>query len=371
MSNHKEDIELQENGLFWWNETKVQEGHYAPEESVSGTITIFKNGSAKLDLTGFLTADHPLKAIFQNDDIPKERQIQGIIKGTGGYVLLSELRRSGGRFSANGISHEGFRASNILTSKKIFPGTLIKQKIKSLEIQLEGLDEWICLQSIEIKTSKNTIRTKYKLPAKIVHKDKDWKLTLRHDLLAPWRWQEQSNNVTLVEQHFLKIDFKTPQPVEKALEEYRKLEGFLMVLTGNNIQLPWPKLEIKDHNSETSCFFERAAKVPRKISSQKLPTSFSAIKNNLGNLYSSWKEKHEELGPGLYLFLGVLRAPEAYVENKFTTLIWGLESLHRKRQIENPTDTNLQKKINRILESVEPKDRRWLRGILEKKANHH
>jgi hypothetical protein len=71
------------------------------------------------------------------------------------------------------------------------------------------------------------------------------------------------------------------------------------------------------------------------------------------------------VGPGFYLYLGLRRGPPPYIENRFVTLITGLEALHRK--IKNDAEErSVKEKVSRIIASVVNKnDRKWLTSRLK------
>jgi hypothetical protein len=71
------------------------------------------------------------------------------------------------------------------------------------------------------------------------------------------------------------------------------------------------------------------------------------------------------VGPGFYLYLGFRRSAPIYVENRFVTLITGLEALHRK--IKNDAgERGVKEKVVRIIASViDKKDKKWLTNRLK------
>jgi hypothetical protein len=85
-------------------------------------------------------------------------------------------------------------------------------------------------------------------------------------------------------------------------------------------------------------------------------TIFPQTRDTFGTLYSNWRRKRRQYGPGFYLYLGALRDRGAsmYIEHRFVNLIWGIESLHRGMNPE-PTVSRSQKKT--------------IEGILRKAAN--
>jgi hypothetical protein len=73
-------------------------------------------------------------------------------------------------------------------------------------------------------------------------------------------------------------------------------------------------------------------------------TFFPHLRERFGEIWSNWKTKRDEFGPGFYLYLGTRRGLNLYVEHTFVNLIWGIEAFHR---IKYPT------KSDRLLPTIE------------------
>ena len=78
-----------------------------------------------------------------------------------------------------------------------------------------------------------------------------------------------------------------------------------------------------------------------------------------------WMKTREEFGPGFYLYLEIRRNWRVYTEHLFVNLIWGLEALHRKKNIE-PAASTIKERAVRITERIDNvKDKEWLAGSIE------
>jgi Apea-like HEPN len=76
-------------------------------------------------------------------------------------------------------------------------------------------------------------------------------------------------------------------------------------------------------------------------------------------------KKRETIGAGFYLYLGVRRGEQNYIENTFVTLITGFEALHRKI-INDSNATKIKDQVVRIVDDVkDKKDKKWLAGRLK------
>lgn len=185
-------------------------------------------------------------------------------------------------------------------------------------------------------------------------------------MIAPWLRETKERKLELEEQSHVDIYYSKEETLAEIRKEHQRLEGFLTVITGQSISLPWPKLTTKKGNQECTLYFQKQKQKTDKFDWTCAPVNYDQIKENLGQLYCTWIEKHETFGPGFYLYLGVIKTTNAYVENQYANLIWGLESLHRRTSKIEPENAKLEQKIERILNSVESRDRKWLKTILGK-----
>ena len=153
--------------------------------------------------------------------------------------------------------------------------------------------------------------------------------------------------------------------------EFKCLEEFLAILTGTYYNLPWPSVLVEGTKAtETyTLYFWRHVEKARQIDMSTLWTTFPQVQETFGELYSCWRKKRLEYGPGFYLYIGALRDWPMYIEHRFVNLIWGIESLHRGIK-PVPRESKSYKKIvegiiskaGTLLNSAE---RRWLNQELQ------
>src|SRR6266481_1556699 len=83
--------------FFWWSEETVLDHRSAPDHAVPGNLMIDDEGRISLELDGSLpNFIEALGVIFRGDAIVSDRNIQGILRGTGNPVLLLRPWRSSG-----------------------------------------------------------------------------------------------------------------------------------------------------------------------------------------------------------------------------------------------------------------------------------
>lgn len=360
---------LEERGLFWWHDDPLPANQFAPDSSIVGTVIIEENGVAFLELDGYFASSEggPMASIMvQGQQFPLEKAIQGKLKGSGQNILLLGLRRQGGRFSSNGISHEGFTASHCLVTDQAFPPTSRPLKFSALDVELTGLEEWLQLGNIELKRTSQRIWAKHRVPKADVHKLDDGTLTMRYDITGPWTGKSvrRMDKLDLVESVNLRLKLRRARTLPEMRDEYARLQELFILLTGTTFSLEWPRLIIgKTTYRYYYEGFERSTKAPTW---DECWVNYPQVKNTFGSIVTALRRKREEFGPGFYLYLGIRRGMKMYIEHRFVNLIWGLESLHRQKNNDKAKEDKLDAKIQRILDQVKgSNDKRWLEGQLK------
>ncbi len=355
--------------MFWWHDDPLPANQFAPDSCVVGTLTIEENGAAYLELDGYFANSEggPMAGIgAQGQQFPLEKAIQGKLKASGRNVLLLGLRRRGGQFNFNGISHEGFAASHCLVTNRSFPPATRPLRFSAIDVELTGLEEWLRLGNIEVKRTRQSISAKHRLPKTDIHELDDGTLTMRYDITGPWsgKFVHRTDKLNLVESVNLQVKPKRARTLLEMREEYARLQELFILLTGTTFSLEWPRLIIgKMAYHYYYEGFERSTKTPTW---DECWVNYFQVKSNFGSILMELRRKREELGPGFYLYLGIRRGMKMYVEHRFVNLIWGLESLHRRKNKDKAKETKLDAKIQRILDQISgSNDKRWLEGTLK------
>jgi hypothetical protein len=360
---------IEEQGYFWWNEELIPEGHYAPESSVTGVLKIDVEGRIELDLNGVLSSgDFPFGALLNNDQkIPNEVVIQGILKSTSKYALLSGVIKNGGRFQSNGISFESYLAINCLVGKGPFPKTKEPLQFHRLKVELTGFEDWLRIGSIEFDRKESSIYAKYEAPKDITYPLDDGTLSIEFDILGPHFGVKKLHNLTLTESASIRYTPESSASLEDMKTQYGLVEDLFILLTDSDYCLDWPSVYLGQEMKPCQFYFLRHHSSAAAPDSHECWTNFVQLRESFGQIFSTWRKKHEEFGPGFYLYLGTRRGIKLYEEHRFVNLIWGVESLHRKKAPEPSAPSKLKKKIVRILDQVKnSRDKKWL----ERRLNH-
>lgn len=362
-------IILEERGYFWWHDEPIPEDHFAPESYVTGVLKIDDEGRVELELDGMLSGDdNPFGALVANGkSIPPGKCIQGKLKSSNNFVLLNGLLKSGGQFKSNGISYERYLAINCLVGSTSFPRTETLSQFRNLQVDLKGFEEWLRLGSIETTRTKSSITTKYKAPKDLSYTLGDGKLTIEYDISGPYHGNERRHGLTLTESASICYILKKRASLEEMKTQYGLIEDLFILLTDSDYCLDWPLLSCGKGKKKYRLYFLRNRSSATAPGWYECWTNFAQLHESFGQIFSTWKTKRETFGPGFYLYLGTRRGIKLYAEHRFVNLIWGIESLHRRKAPVSRIPSNLKNKIQRILGQVtDMKDKSWL----EKRLDH-
>jgi len=358
---------LKAEGVFRWCKPG---GERDDSQLVAGTIEIASNGVSMLALTGLLpddTEDQSLSQLFASKAIDQDRWIVGALKDSR-YVFLRRLASDGTTYGA-AISHQGFKARDCVVFHHL-DVFLDLDKVSKLMVNLDFLGDWASEPAVKVtatrggaasRASKPKAQT-FKLPGKTLR----LKTSISHTAPAGFLIRE----ATIKQQTFYESEPKTSQSLGAVRDDFHLLEDALLMLSDVDVALPWPTVWYD--KSPGVYYFERRRTDPQKVDILKswaaLAWPGTGMGIDLGNMLTNLETQQEILGPGLFLYLGIQRASGLYLENRFSTAIFGLESLHR-RVSTTPRQTKLQAKIDRIIKDVQrPKDKAWLSGRLRNAA---
>ncbi|MFB5151636.1 HEPN domain-containing protein [Burkholderia orbicola] len=359
---------LEERGYFWWNDTPLPGNHFAPPEAITGTLSIDESGRIRLKLDNYFDNEHGPMAVLVSggQELPPDRTIQGRLIDSNKCVLLLNLRRRGGRFSSNGVSFDGFAADYCLISRLTKPFSVKPILFDAMDVDMDGFEGWLRLGNIETKRTRSSVAAKHRLPKPCLYELGDCALSVRYDILAPFPSSHvhRSYDLRLVESAFIRVKYKQKRSLDEMLTEYRLVQDLFILLTGSNYSLSRPRLKTKRGVFDVYFYGQRrSAEMPEW---RDCWTNFIQLRESFGRVFDAWRQKHSEFGPGFYLYLGTRRGMQLYVEHRFVNLIWGLESLHRRKEGNFAPAPKLQEKIQRILGQVANKrDRSWLEGRLK------
>lgn len=346
---------LKADGVFQWYEPSVG---WNDSQQVAGTLEIAENGLSKLALVGLLPDSGSVDIYFSSPKIDQNRWIVGVLKDSS-CVFLRRLDHGGTTFG-RALSHQEIRARDCVVFQHLvdFPDL---DAVSKLLINLDFLGNWASEPAIKVtntsrgaacRASKPKVHT-FKLPDKTLRLRTEIRCTASSDLCR---------SSTIKQETFLESEPKARQTLEAVRQDFHLMEDLFLMLSDVDVALPWPT--VRYEKEAGTYYFERRRTNPQKVETPKSWAAIAGLGDSFGQLLANLAVQQDILGPGLYLYLGVRRGAGLYLENQFSTAIFGLESLHR-RVGNKLVQVNLEAKIARIIGDINlPRDKEWLSGRL-------
>lgn len=349
---------LKAEGVFTWFRPGAARDESQP---VAGTLEVAANGASTLALTGLLPDDdEPQGITFKPKPIDQQRWIVGVLKNSS-YVFLRRLASDGTTYGA-GLSHQRYRASDCIVFRHLeeFPDL---DAVSKLMISLEALGDWASEAAVKVTQTTHGAASRASKPKTHTFELPTRTVRIRNTIAHTAATGSPVREAIIRQETYLESEPKAPQTLEAAREEFHLLEDLLLLLADVNVEMPWPTVWYDQ--AAGTYYFERRRTDPQKVEMLKSWAALPWLPKTFGKLLAKLESEQDILGPGLYLYLGIRRGTGLYLENKFSTAIFGLESLHR-RVGTTQTQDKLAEKIARIIGDVkQAKDRNWLAGRLK------
>ncbi len=238
---------IEGRGLFWWGDDPIPEEQFAPKSCVSGLLTIDNDGSSSLELDGYLPSEHGPMALMVQSELPADKCIRGLFKGSGQHILLVGLVRSGGQMQSNGISYERYIAFTCLVSES--GPVAAKLSFKQLIVALSGYEEWLGLRALKVVRTRRTVSAKYKRPKRLHYHLNDGSLSIAFELDGQYSGNLFSNKVSMKETASASLRFAKPLDLDRIKTQYQHLEDLLLLLTSTEYGLDWPSVLVTKKSS--------------------------------------------------------------------------------------------------------------------------
>lgn len=361
---------FESRGRFWFAERNYTEEPSVPEGSTPGNLTIRQDGVSRLSLDGCLTDGLPtaMKLLNTGEQLPG--LIVGFLYKEAEFVVLADLDLARSQTNYAGANREELTARYCLRGFRPPLGVNEKPVIQELKIDLSTLEDW--MRPHPIRATSPVIEG-----ARVSQTFEYWR--------ECWDFPVHGKNISFeigIDRDFENVGVFGSKRVEFSsaavlgfrsndamdFEEVRNavmhMQEFLALVMGTYTDLNWPRV-IERSNPEFerhgTFYFSRHPSMNNEVSIADLWTLFPSIKGSLGSLFDTFQQRREELGPGLYLYLACLRTQTMFPENRFTTLMTGLESLYRRDVNLPQASTRDQQRIARILQAIQlDSDRNWL-----------
>ncbi|HEY1650193.1 MAG TPA: HEPN domain-containing protein [Terracidiphilus sp.] len=367
---------LDSRGHFWWSDHLTGEIIGLPDLSVAGRLTIDESGKILLELDGILSDGLRTMLDSFNTEAIITKSIAGLLYDSD-YIFLTKLRLVSSHFGSQTVSREKYQAIYCLRGD--FRGARDEHlsTVRNFNIKLTGIDEWLKtprIRNIDETAEGGTVKKVFEYKREeFQFSVANAKLSFRFDLDRDFfkdsliGWKEVSFGQTAI----LRYERESLLGIEQVRELVVRLQEFFALLMGVYPDLDWPQITLKvgDADNGGTLYFLRNRPSGENPSLADLWSSFPSIRSSIGALFDAFMTTREQYGPGVYLYLACLRAESMFAENRFTTLITGLESLYRRDSSLPQESSNEKARIDRVLRDVKVEsDKNWLRKKLETRA---
>ncbi|NBM78560.1 hypothetical protein GWI76_04675 [Proteus sp. G2659] len=355
---------MNESGFFWLS--NLSDGELA----VPGQLTIDDKGIIELELHQSFAGRIGNEAIFGTVEIDKEISILGVLKKSEKYITLKSVRTNGAQIGH--ISYEKFVADICLVSNV----KIKSEKFKAIRIPLNNLNDWSHPGTFEyLKNSELTSAINMNLNENNSWLLDDGTLKLVNHLEGKLPNLQTAKLDVSITSHF-NLELTQSTEVDDLLDKYHGLQDLLMILINDQASVGWPLLYWEDNEGlhTVECYFRRRHLTENAFKWIDVTVPFPRIRDKFGTMVTTWYEKRKTLGPGINLYLSILRNKSTYAENVFVNMVWGLEALDRRNDLNSDVmvKSKLEEKIQRISDIIKENkiltsdDRRWLMKALSR-----
>jgi hypothetical protein len=354
------DDALDSRGYFWPAGDEVLAGRIGPASSLSGRLRVRADGVSELETDGIVgTPDFTRRMLVPGT---VSSSIAGILTDGGRNVLLSEVSGNGAQ-SGGGPSRERLIARRCLVAS-VRNVNVAGEGFRSLELPLDGFEDWVGRGGISVDDRKRSVKAAYSKGRPAKWKLREMTMQLARDLRG--NAGDQLSALTWREHAELRMEFAEEDlTLDRAVQLTDRVEDLLVLLTDCDRALDFPWLRREGDGPRIRLYFARSSRsTQEKVEWSRAWLPFGACTAEFGGILEKWLVDHEVYGPGFHLYLGNRRGQSMYLEHRFVSLMWGLESLHRSHV---PTKANpaLKKKVTRILDQITAKkDKEWAARFL-------
>ena len=365
-------------GHFWWSDQSPDQSTGLPPLTVAGRLTIEENGRIFLALDGLLSEglDSMIRQSNSRQMI-SDKAIVGLLYEDSSSVYLTCLRITRSQFGSSTVCREEYQALYCLCGD--CPSLSIEHlsMVRGFQLDLANIKEWIRMPSIkaldEVIVGNLVSQAFEYCQDKAQYSTADGTMSIDFDIDGDFSLCKMSGveKVSFASVAKFSYQLNTLIRIDQLPELIFRIQECLALLVGAYVDLGWPRIFINaaDTDSSARLYFRRNRPIEEKPSISDLWTFFPGVRDSVGLFFDSFMSLRGQFGPGVYLYLACLRTESMFPENRFTTLITGLESLYR-RDLSLPQESSKERdRIERILLCVQQEsDKKWLRRKLDTRA---
>ena len=329
----------------------------APDRKIPGTLSISEGGIIELEVAGLFNDE--IEALLRDRLEPIER-IAGDIEKEG-LVTLDDCYYKTGTIRVIGGPSKSF-----IHVGRAFMGVEYNEGeptvFNTLTFSVEGIDEWVGISGFEFvpQFEEHTATISYQLPT-----DVSLNLDNGMQLLITFEWTPPRLPIITEARISQKTNFKLVSKDARELSDFisvvHKITTFLCFSIDQTVILDSMKATSDDLYQDIGEGKTRTMPIniyypsrpystdEPKIWQHDMLFGFGKIQNDAEEKINKWIKAYEPIDPAFDLYFSAKRGEQQYLDEKFLTLIRGLEAYH-KRKFDGRLNIPLKQRIKGIIE---------------------
>lgn len=354
--------EIKRSGHFWLPSN--------PDRKVPGKLTILYGGRIELEIDGpFDESIETLKHFLDNED-PRIERILGRVEKDGAVTLFDCF------YTSWNISFGAPLKSRIFARTAIL-GIHCEDKaltINTLQFSIEGIDEWVGINSIALEHNENekTSTIKAAQPHEISVK-------LSNDLMLIIRILSSISIILMKEAKitqkiYLKLVSCEGRTIEEMISIAHKVTMLVSFATSRNVSIEDVQARSERFTNEDgkpkqfSLFYQsRPFSLDKpKIDIDRMLFRYPQISTNPEMVFQNWFKAYETNRPTIELYFSAVHDGYSFIDGKFLALVQAMESYHRRTSDETVmAEKDYEQLCNTLLVNCPAANRKWLSEKLE------
>ena len=329
----------------------------APDRKIPGTLSISEGGIIELEVAGLFNDE--IEGLLRDRLEPIER-IAGDIEKEG-LVTLDDCYYKTGTIRVIGGPSKSF-----IHVGRAFMGVEYNEGeptvFNTLTFSVEGIDEWVGISGFEFvpQFEEHTATISYQLPT-----DVSLNLDNGMQLLITFEWTPPRLPIITEARISQKTNFKLVSKDARELSDFisvvHKITTFLCFSIDQTVILDSMKATSADLYQDIGEGKTRTMPIniyypsrpystdEPKIWQHDMLFGFGKIQNDAEEKINKWIKAYEQIDPAFNLYFSAKRGEQQYLDEKFLTLIRGLEAYH-KRKFDGRLNIPLKQRIKGIIE---------------------
>ena len=329
----------------------------APDRKIPGTLSISEGGIIELEVAGLFNDE--IEALLRDRLEPIERIVGDIEKE--GLVTLDDCYYKPGTIRVIGGPSKSF-----IHVGRVFMGVEYNEgeptAFNTLTFSVEGIDEWVGISGFEFVSQfeEHTATISYQLPM-----DVSLNLDNGMQLLITFGWTPPRLPIITEARISQKTNFKLVSKDARELSDFisvvHKITTFLCFSIDQTVILDSMKATSDDLYQDIGEGKTRTMPIniyypsrpystdEPKIWQHDMLFGFDKIQNDAEEKINKWIKAYEQIDPAFDLYFSAKRGEQQYLDEKFLTLIRGLEAYH-KRKFDGRLNIPLKQRIKGIIE---------------------